>query len=154
MEKWDKRKWYGTIGSDPVEVIECSDSGSRLVWVKFEPVDKSRRMEVSNILVQPEKVTWEYRNSHFETIEGNKKGNYYRADSAGSLRLDSATTYILKDAGSKVIVFPLDRGGSLSVLNYTQAGGEFAIEVNKPIWVGYVISGSGSISPVKKTSLP
>ena len=77
-----------------------------------------------------------------------KKGNYYPTNSAGSLRLDSGITNILKAAGSKVIVFPLDRGGSLSVYNYTLMGNKFAIEVNKPIWVGYVVSGSVNISPV------
>jgi len=143
-----KKKWYNTIGSDAVEVIECLDSGNRRVWIKFEPVDKSKPMEVCNIVDHPEEVSWKYKNSHFETIDGNKKSNYYPANSAGSLRLDSGITNILKAAGSKVIVFPLDPGGSLSVYNYTLTGSEFAIDVNKPIWVGYVVSGSGSISPV------
>jgi hypothetical protein len=142
-----KKKWYNIIGNDPIEVIECSDSGNRRVWVKFEPVDKSIRMEVCNIVDQPEKVSWTYKNSHFETIEGNQKSNYYPANSAGSIRLDSGITTISKYPGAKVIVFPLDPGGSLSVYNYTLTGSVFEIEVNKPIWVGYVVSGSGSISP-------
>jgi len=143
-----KKRWYNTIGSDAIEVIECLDSGNRRVWVKFEPVNKSTHMEVCNIIDQPEKVSWTYTNSHFETIQGNKKSNYYPANSAGSIRLDSGSTTTSKNPGAKVIVFPLDPGGSLSVYNYTLTGSKFVIKVNKPIWVGYVVSGSGSISPV------
>lgn len=142
-----KRTRHGYIGSNRIEVIECLDSVSRRVWIKFEPVDKSRPMEVCNILVQPSKVSWNYRNSHFETVDGNRKSNYYGANSAGSLRLDAGTANIVKDPGSKVIVFPLDRGGSLSVHNYTQTGSQFAIVINKPIRVGYAVSGNGSITP-------
>jgi hypothetical protein len=68
-----KKKWYAYIGSDQIEAIECLDSGSQRVWIKFEPVDKSKPMEVCNILDQPNKVSWKYKNSHFETIDGNKK---------------------------------------------------------------------------------
>jgi len=143
-----KRKWLNTIGNKQIEVIECLDSGNRRVWIKFEPVDKSKPMEVCNILDQPKEVRWNFRNSHFETIDGNKKINYYAANTAGSLRLDEGITSIQKDPGSKVIVFPIDTGGSLSVHNYTLTGSKFEIEVNTPIWVGYVVSGSGSISPV------
>lgn len=143
-----KKNWYNTIGSEKIEVIECLDSGSQRIWIKFEPVNRSKPMEVCNIVDQPNKVSWNYTNSHFETIDGNKKGNYYAANSAGSLRLDSGKTNILKDAGSKVIVFPLDVGGSLSVYDYSETGSQFAIVVNKPIWVGYAISGSGTINSV------
>jgi hypothetical protein len=105
-------------------------------------------MEVANMLVQPEKVDWEYRNSHFETIYGNRKSNYYEANSGGSLRLEAGTTNILKDANSKILVFPLDNGGSLSVLNYKESDRRFAIAINRPMWVAYIVSGSGSISPI------
>lgn len=117
------------------------------VWIKFEPVDKSKRMEVCNILDQPEKVSWKYKNSHFETIDSQGKSNYYGAASAGSLRLAQGTTEISKDAGIKIIVFPLDRGVSLDVYKYALSGERFSIAVDKPTWVGYVVSGSGSISP-------
>jgi len=140
-----KKRWYAQIGSDPIEVIECLDSGSQRVWIKCEPRDKSKPMEVCNILDQPNKVSWKYKNSHFETVDGNKKSKYYEANSAGSLRVDAGTTNITKDPGSKVFLFPLINGGSLSVCNYTQAGTQFVIDVNKPMWVGYAVSGSGSI---------
>jgi len=143
-----KQGWFSNIGADKIEVIECLDSGSQRVWIKFEPVDKSKLMEVCNILDQPEKVSWKYKNSHFETIDSHGKSNYYAASSAGSLLVASGRTEISKDAGSKVIVFPLDRGVSLDVYSYTLSGDRFVIAVNKPTWVGYVVSGSGSISPI------
>lgn len=100
--------------------------------MKFEPVDKSKRMEVCNILDQPEKVSWKYKNSDFETIDSQGKSNYYGAASAGSLRLAQGTTEISKDAGSKIIVFPLDRGVSLDVYKYALSGERFLIAVDKP----------------------
>jgi hypothetical protein len=143
-----KRVWDGYIGTRRIKGIECLDSGNRPVWIKFEPVVRLRPMEVANMLVQPEKVNWEYRNSHFETIYGNIKSNYYEANSGGSLRLEAGTTNILKDANSKILVFPLDNGGSLSVLNYKETDRRFVIVTNKPMWVAYIVSGSGSISPI------
>ena len=143
-----KKKWYSQIGNEKIEVIECLDSGSQRVWIKFEPVDKSKTMEVCNILDQPNKVSWRYRNSHFETINQKGKSNYYEASSAGSLQLDAGKTTISKDIGSKVIVFPLEGGVSLDVRGYTLSSDEFEITVNKPTWVGYAVSGSGSINPV------
>jgi len=143
-----KKHWHNIIGIEKIEVTECLDSGSQRIWVKFEPVDKSKPMEICNIVDQPNKVSWYYTNSHFETIDRNKRRNYYAASSAGSLHLDAGKTNILKDVGSKVIVFPLDVGGSLSVYNYSETGSQFSIVTNKPIWVGYAISGSGTINPV------
>lgn len=144
-----KKRWYSSIGNDKIEVIECLDSGNRRVWIKFEPADKSKPMEVCNILDQPQKVSWRYKNSHFETVSDNGKSNYYAASSAGSLQLGSGTTNIAKNAGSKVIIFPLDSGSSLDILGYTQASDRFAIAVDKPTWIGYVVSGSGSINPIQ-----
>lgn len=141
-----KKKWYAQIGLKMIEVIECLDSGNQRVWIKFEPVDKSKQMEVCNIVDQPDKVSWTYTNSHFETISGSNKTNYYPASTAGSFRVDSGTTSILKDCGSKVILFPLELSGSISVYNYTQAGNQLQICSNKPMWVGYAISGSGTLS--------
>jgi hypothetical protein len=120
-----KQSWYSNIGAEKIEVTECLDSGSQRVWIKFEPVDKSKLMEVCN----------------------HGKSNYYGASSAGSLLVAPGTTEISKDSGSKVIVFPLDRGVSLDVYKYTLLGDRFLIAANKPTWVGYVVSGSGSISP-------
>jgi len=142
-----KLSWHSNIGNKRIEVTECLDSGSQRVWIKFEPVDKSKPVEVCNILEQPEKVSWKYKNSHFETINSHGKSNYYGASSAGSLLVASGTTQISKDSGSKVIVFPLDKGVSLDVCNYALSGDRFSIVVNKPTWIGYVVSGSGSISP-------
>jgi hypothetical protein len=141
-----KKTWYSTIGTDKIEVIECLDSGSQRVWIKFEPVDTSKPMEVCNIVDAPEKVHWKYNNSHFETVDGKKKRNYYPASSAGSIQVASGTIEISKNAGSKVIVFPLNAEVKLDVCNYTLAGDRFTIVVNKPTWVGYVVSGSGSIN--------
>jgi hypothetical protein len=143
-----KQRWCSNISTEKIEVIECLDSGSQRVWIKFEPVNRSKSMEVCNILDQPDKVSWKYKNSHFETINKHGKSNYYEASSAGSLQLESGTTNISKDSGSKVIVFPLDRGVSLDVCGYTLLGDRFAIAVDKPTWVGYVVSGSGSINPI------
>ena len=145
-----KQSWYSNIGAEKIEVIECLDSGSLRVWIKFEPVDKSKPMEVGNILEQPNKVSWKYRNSHFETINSHGKSNYYGASSAGSLLVAPGATEIFKDCGSKVIVFPLDREVSLDVYEYTLSSDRFLIAVNKPTWVGYVVSGSGSISPTRE----
>jgi hypothetical protein len=105
-------------------------------------------MECANVLVQEDKVNWKLKDSHFQTIDENGKSNYYEANSRGSLRLESGTTNILKDANSKILVFPLDNGGSLSVLNYKEADRQFAIAINKPMWVAYIVRGSGSISPI------
>ena len=105
-----KRVWDGYIGNDKIKGIECLDSGSQTVWFKFVPIDNSKPMEVGNILVQPDKVNWDIKNSHFETIDGNGRSNYYPANSAGSLRLESGTTSIIKDPNSKIIAFPLDNG--------------------------------------------
>ena len=143
-----KRVWDAYIGNDKIKGIECLDSGSQTVWFKFVPTDNSKKMEVGNILVQPDKVNWDIRNSHFETIDKDGKSNYYEANSAGSLRLESGTNSILKDANSKIVVFPLDNGGSLNVHNYTLTGSQFEIVVNKPMWVAYLVSGSGSINPI------
>ena len=143
-----KRVWDGYIGNDKIKGIECLDSGSRPVWFKYVPIDNSKPMEVGNFLVQPDKVEWPIKNSHFETIDENGKSNYYPANSAGSLRLDSGTTSIIKDPNSKIIVFPLVDGGSLSVYNYSLTGSRFEIVTNKPMWVAYLVSGSGSISPI------
>jgi hypothetical protein len=143
-----KEKWYSNIGTNKIEVIECRDSGSQRVWIKFEPVDKSKSMEVCNILDRPDKVSWKFKNSHFETIDDQGKSNYYAASSAGSLLLAPGTTEISKCIDSKVIVFPLNKGVSLDVCEYTLSGDRFKIVVDKPSWVGYVVSGSGSISPV------
>lgn len=57
-----------------------------------------------------------------------------------------SVTKIFKDAGSKLIVFPLDRGVSLHVYNYTLSGDRFRIVVNKTNVVGYVVSDSESKS--------
>ena len=143
-----KIKWYNTLGTDKIEVTECLDSGGRRIWIKFEPVDTTKKMEVCNIVDQPTKVSWEYTNSHFETIDGRTKGNYYAANMAGSLRVDAGTTTISKEKDSKIVLFPIDMGGSISVLDYSLSGSQFRIEANKPLWVGYVVSGSGSINPI------
>ena len=143
-----KLRWYNTIGTDRIEVIECLDSGSRRIWIKFEPVDPTKTMEACNIVDQPTKVSWEFPNSHFETIRGRTKSNYYAANTAGSLRVDVGMTTINKEKGSKIVLFPIDRSGSISVLDYSLSGSQFRIEANKPLWVGYVVSGSGSMSPV------
>lgn len=143
-----KKKWYSVIGTEKIEVVECLDSGSQRVWIKFEPVDKSKAMEVCNILDQPSKVSWRYRNSHFETVNQQGKSDYYRASSAGSLKLDAGVTAISKDVGSKVIVFPLEGGVSLDVRGYSLTSDRFEIAVDKPTWVGFAVSGSGSINPI------
>jgi hypothetical protein len=140
--------WVNTLGTEKIYVIECLDSGSRPIWIKFEPVDKSKPMEVCNILDQPSEVNWAIKNSHFETIDGKTKGNYYSADMAGSLRVDKGITPINKEQNSKIVLFPIDKGGSISVLDYSLTGSQFRIEANMPLWVGYVVSGSGSISPI------
>lgn len=75
-------------------------------------------MEVCNIVDPSGKVSWAYKNSHFETIEGNKKSNYYPANSAGSIRLDLGITTISKDPRAKVIVFRLDPGGRTTIDMY------------------------------------
>jgi len=64
-----RQRWYSDIGAEKIEVIECLDSENKRIWIKFEPVDRSKPMEVCNILDQPAKVSWRYRNSHFETID-------------------------------------------------------------------------------------
>lgn len=143
-----KQKWYSNIGAEKIEVIECLDSGSQRVWIKFEPINKSKPMEVCNILVQPNKVSWRYKNSHFETIDNNSKSNYYKASSAGSLYLKSGSTVISKDSGSKVLVFSLTSGSGISVNGNAIKGSQFTIDIPKPTWVGYVISGSGTINPI------
>lgn len=141
------KKWNNVIGKKRIKVIECLDNGNQRVWIKFVPRDKSK-MEVCHILDQKEKVSWEFKNSHFETIdENNKTIGRYPATSAGSVRLDAGTTNIQKEMGSKVLVFPIDMRGSLTPLNYSEAGTQFQIETNKPLWMGYVVSGKGSISP-------
>jgi hypothetical protein len=88
------------------------------------------------------------KNSHFETIDGTIKSNYYSADLAGSVRVDKGITIMNKEKNSKIVLFPINKGGSISVLDYSLAGSEFKIVTNMPLWVGYVTSGSGSISPV------
>ncbi|TET20616.1 hypothetical protein E3J74_01465 [Candidatus Bathyarchaeota archaeon] len=143
-----KKKWHSVINTEKIEVVECLDSGSQRVWIKFEPVDKSKVMEVCNILDQPNKVCWKYKNSHFETINRQGKSNYYKASSAGSLPLEAGVTIISKNIGSKVIVFPLEEGVNLEVNGYTLSGDRFEITVDKPTWVGYAVSGSGSINPI------
>lgn len=145
-----KKKWYAQRGTERIKVIEGLDSGSQRIWIKFEPTDKTKPLEVCNILDQPDKVSWEYKNSHFETIDRNRRTNYYAASTAGSFRCDAGTTDIFKDSGSKVIVFPLNLSGSINVCNYTQAGNQFQISVSKPMWIGYAISGSGTLSLSKR----
>ena len=122
-----KKEWYGQIGLERIKVIECLDSGSQRVWVKFEPSDKSKPMEVCNILDQPTKVSWHYKNSHFETVDSHGKTNYYAASTAGSILLTAGTIDVLKDSGSKVVVFPLSLSGSINVQNYSLNGGQFKI---------------------------
>ena len=67
---------------------------------------------------------------------------------AGSIRIDAGLTMMRKDENSKIILFPINRGGSISVLDYSLAGNQFSVESNMPLWIGYVVSGSGSISPM------
>lgn len=141
-----KTKWYNTLGTEKIEVIECLDDTNRRIWIKFEPVDKTKPTEVCNIVDQPMKVSWNFTNSHFETIDGKTKNNYYAANMAGSLRVDAGITILNKEKNSKIVLFPIDSGGSISVLNYSLTGSQFKIEANKPLWVGYVVS--GSINPV------
>lgn len=148
-----KKKWYNTLGKDKIEVIECLDKESERIWIKFEPTDKTKPMEVCNIVDQPAKVSWNYRNSHFETINGKVKNNYYAADMAGSFRVDAGVTTLTKEIGSKIVLFPINLGGSISVYDYSLTGNAFRIESNMPLWVGYVISGSGNITPKAPASV-
>lgn len=141
-----KKKWYAQIGNDRIEVIECLDSGNKRVWIKFEPVDKTKQMEVCNIVDQTSQVSWAFKNSHFETISGRAKTNYYQASTAGSFRVDAGASEVFKDSGSKVVLFPLDLSGSISVYNYALASKQFKIVANKPMWIGYAISGSGTLT--------
>lgn len=143
-----KEYWVNILGKRKIYVIKRLDSNGKPIWIKFEPVDKSKPMEVCNILDQPTQVDWAIKNSHFETIDWTLKGNYYPANMAGSLRVDAGVTTISKEKGSKIVLFPIDMGGSISVLDYSLAGSQFKIEANTPLWVGYVVSGSGSISPL------
>jgi hypothetical protein len=140
--------WVNKLGTEEIYVIECLDSACHPIWIKFEPVDRTKPMEVCNVLDQPTKVDWTIKNSHFETIDGRIKRNYYPANMAGSFRVNAGITTISKDASSKIVLFPIDRGGSINPLGYTLAGNQFRIEANMPLWVGYVISGSGTINPV------
>jgi len=140
--------WVNAIGTEKIYVIECLDSGCRRIWIKFEPVDKTKPMEVCNILEQPSKVDWAIKNSHFETIDGRIKSNYYPANMAGSFRVDAGITTINKEMNSKIVLFPINRSGSINVLDYSLAGSQFRIESNMPLWIGYVISGSGNLNPV------
>jgi hypothetical protein len=143
-----KKKWYAEIGDEKgtgkIEVIECLDSGNERIWVKWEPEDKSKPMEVCNILDQPSKVSWKDKNSHFETIDRNGKSNYYSATTAGSFEVQSGTIQISKDSGSKVLLFPLTESGSIGVRGYSETGSNFKLIVDKPTWIGYAISGSGT----------
>jgi hypothetical protein len=140
--------WPNTIGTRKIYVIECLDSGCRPIWIKFEPADRTKPREVCNILNQPSKVDWAIRNSHFETIDGKITSNRYAANVGGSLRVDAGITTINKEMNSKIVLFPIDRGGSISVLDYNLAGTQFRIQANMPLWIGYVVSGSGSVSSV------
>ena len=56
-----KKEWYAQIGNERIKVIECLDSGNQRIWIKFEPTDRTRPMEVCNILDQPDKVSWEFK---------------------------------------------------------------------------------------------
>jgi hypothetical protein len=141
-----KRKWQSQIGSDKIEVIECLDSGCKTVWAKFEPLDKTKPMEVCNYLVQPSLVSWRLKNSHFETIDSSGKSNYYAASAAGSMLLQSGSIALTKDAGSKAILFPLTLRGSIVVNGNALTGSQFEVIVDKPTWIGYAISGSGTLT--------
>jgi hypothetical protein len=58
------------------------------------------------------------------------------------------TAYLLFPGCARALVFPLDSGASLDVNKYALLSDVFEIVVNKPTWVGYVVSGSGSINPI------
>jgi hypothetical protein len=53
-----KVHWINTLETEKIHVIECLDSGGRPIWIKFEPDDKSKPMEVCNTLDQPSEVDW------------------------------------------------------------------------------------------------
>jgi hypothetical protein len=142
-----KKKWPTQINGNKFWIIESIDSIGNRIWIKFEPINNLQPMEVANILDQPSKVAWRFRNSHFETVDQNGlTSNYYQASEAGSIQVSQGTTVFSKDIGRKIVLFPLETGVTMNVQGNTVVGERFTMSVNKSTWMGFVTDG-GSINP-------